>query len=138
MHGFIKGHKVRILTDDGASHNFLNYKLVKQPRLPQTLSSHCYKVELMIGMDFEVWETLVQDVPLEIQGHTMNLTFQVMNMDHADVVLSHKWLHGLGASLRQSYQHNSFMFNAASGTHVLLLGEKDVPASPLICMAELS
>ena len=26
MHGAIKGHKVLILKDDGASHNFLNYK----------------------------------------------------------------------------------------------------------------
>ena len=48
------------------------------------------------------------------------------------------WLHGLSPSLRHSYQHNSFMFDDANGTHVLLLGEKDMPASPFICTAELS
>ena len=30
MHGSIQGHRVRILIDDGALHNFLNYKLVKK------------------------------------------------------------------------------------------------------------
>ena len=137
MHGSIKGHKVRILVDDGASHNFLNYKLVKKLRLPQSPSSHHYQVDLMNGHDSEIWDTYVHDVPLEVQGYTMNLTFQVMNMDRADVVLSREWLHGLGPSLKRSYEHNSFTFDD-NGTHVLLLGEKNVPASPLICTAELS
>ena len=36
MHGYIKGHKVHIMVDDGASHNFLNYKLVKKLKLLQS------------------------------------------------------------------------------------------------------
>ena len=36
MHGSILGHKVRILIDDGASHNFLNYTLVKKLKLCQS------------------------------------------------------------------------------------------------------
>ena len=47
MHETIKRHKVLILIDDGASHNFLNYKLVKKLKLLQTSSSHYYKVELV-------------------------------------------------------------------------------------------
>ena len=39
MHGFINGHKVWIMVDDGATHNFLNYKLVKKLKLPQLLVS---------------------------------------------------------------------------------------------------
>ena len=44
MHGSINGHKVRILIDDGASHNFLNYKLVKNLKLQQTKSNHVYEL----------------------------------------------------------------------------------------------
>ena len=47
MHGTIQGHRVRVLVDDGDSHNFLNYKLVKELKLIQSPSSHSYKIELI-------------------------------------------------------------------------------------------
>ena len=137
MHGSIQGHKVRILIDDGASHNFLNYKLVKKLKLQQTKSTHVYKVDMMSAHDSEVWDTFVAGVALDVQGHTMTLSFHVMNMDRADVVLGREWLHSLGPSLKRSYEHNSLMFDV-NGKHVLLLGEKHIPPSPLICMAELT
>lgn len=74
---------------------------------------------------------------LIVQEHVMQLDFQVMNMDRADVVLGREWLHGLGNTLRPSYEHNSLSF-IADGKHVLLLGEKNIPPSPLICTTELS
>ena len=46
MHGFINVHNILILMDDGATHNFLNYKLVKKLKLPQTPSEHTYMVPL--------------------------------------------------------------------------------------------
>ena len=79
----------------------------------------------------------MSNVALEVEGHMMTLGFHVMNMDRADVVLGHEWLHNLGPSLKQSYKHNLFMFDD-NGKHVLLLGEKNIPLSPLICMAELN
>ena len=59
MHGTILGHKVRILVDDGATHNFLNYKLVKRLKLPQTPSSHRYVVSTIHGEDKDIWDTRV-------------------------------------------------------------------------------
>ena len=100
MHGTIEGQRVRILVDDGATHNFLNYKLVKKLHLAQTPSTHTYTVSMMNGTDKEVWDTEVKNVALHVQGHTMHLDFHVMNMSRADVVLSHAWLHGLGPSLK--------------------------------------
>ena len=137
MHGSNNGHTVCILIDNGASHNFLNYKLVKKLKLQQTKSNHVYKVEMISAHDSEVWDTYVENVVLVVQGHTMTLSFQVMNMDRADVVLGREWLHILGPTLKRSYEHNSFMFED-KGTHVLLLGERNVPPSPLICMVELT
>ncbi|MCO5583428.1 hypothetical protein L7F22_037339 [Adiantum nelumboides] len=59
---------------------------------------------------------------------------EVMHMDRADVVLGREWLHSLGLSLKRSYVHNMASFDV-DGIHVLLLGEKNVPPSPLICAA---
>ena len=98
MHGSIYGHRVRILIDDGATHNFLNYKLVKKLKLPETKSSHRYVVSTVMGDDHDVWDTQVQQVPVFVQEHTMVLDFQVMNMSCADVILGREWLHGLGLS----------------------------------------
>ena len=137
LHGSIYGHRVCILIDDGAMHNFLNYTLVKKLKLPETKSSHRYVVSTIKGDDHDVWDTQVQQVPVFVQEHTMVLDFQVMNMSCADVILGREWLHGLGSSLKRSYEHNTIAFEA-NGKHVLLLGERDVPPSPLICNAELS
>ena len=99
MHGSIYGHRVCILIDDGATHNFLNYKLVKKLKLAKTKSSHRYVVSTIKGDDHNVWDTQVQQVPVFVQEHTMVLDFQVMNMSRADVILGREWLHGLGSSL---------------------------------------
>lgn len=72
----IHGHEVRILADDGASHNFINYKLVKKLKLPESPSSHCQqKINYNQGHESKIWDTYVHDVPLEMQGQTMHLTF---------------------------------------------------------------
>ena len=78
---------------------------------------------------------VVNDVSLEVQGYSMKLDFHVMHMSRADVVLGHKWLHGLGSSLQRNYQHNTISFEA-NGVHVLLMVEQEVPPSPLICTGE--
>ena len=67
----------------------------------------------------------------------MVVSFQVMNMSCIDVILGCEWLHGLVASLKGSYEHNSMTFEV-DGKHVLLLGESDVPPSTLICNMEIS
>ena len=125
-----------MLIDNGSTHNFLNYMLVKKLKLPQVKSSHTYTVSLMNGDDKDVWDMKVKGVSLEIQGHTMTLDFHVMHMTRADVVLSRAWLHGLGDTLKRSYLSNTLAFKE-NGVHVLLMGEKDIPSSPLVCSAEI-
>ena len=85
----------------------------------------------------KIWDTYVANVVLTIQEHNMILNFQVMYMDRVDVVLGQEWLHNLGPTLKWSYKHNLLMFKD-NGTHVLLLGENNVPPSLLICMAEIA
>ena len=51
LYGTIGDHRVTIMIDDGATHNFLNYALVKRLRLPETKSDHKYTVSLANGHD---------------------------------------------------------------------------------------
>ena len=64
MYGTIGGRRVTIFIDDGASHNFLNYSLVKKLILTETQSDHEYTVGLANGYDKTVWNTVVLGVPL--------------------------------------------------------------------------
>lgn len=68
MHGTIAGHKVCILVDD-ATCNFLNYKLVKRLKLPQTPCFDRYVVSTIQGDNKDVLDTRVNQVPLSVQGH---------------------------------------------------------------------
>ena len=51
LHGTINRLRVHVLINDGSTHNFLNYTLVKKLRLPQVPSSHTYVVSIMNGSD---------------------------------------------------------------------------------------
>ena len=90
---------------------------------------------MMHGDDKDVWDTEVKGVSLNVQSHTMTLDFQVMNMLRADVVLGREWLHSLGSTLKRSYEHNTIAIED-HGVHVLLIGDGDVPPSPIICSTE--
>ena len=46
LYGQIGGRRVSIMIDDKATHNFLNYTLVKRLKLPQSKSNHQYVVHL--------------------------------------------------------------------------------------------
>ena len=67
----------------------------------------------------------------------MNIDFHVMHMTRADIVLGREWLHSLGSSLQRSFQSNTLTFED-NFVHILLLGERDVPPSLLICNTELN
>lgn len=54
MQGTINKKRVCILVYDGAMHNFLKYKLIKNLKLLEVPSTHKYVVEQMIGSDKEI------------------------------------------------------------------------------------
>ena len=91
----------------------------------------------MNGNDKDVWDTIVKGVKLEMQNYTTIMDFQVMNMTRVDVILGREWLYGLGSTLSRSYAHNAISFKDSARAHILLIGEQEVPASPLVCPAEL-
>ena len=123
LHGTINGRQVCILVDDGATHNFLNYMLVKKLHLQQVPSRHQYVVSLINGNDKDGWDTMVKKVTLKMQNYSTKMDFQVMNMTWADVVLGREWLYSLDMTLSRNYTHNTISFKDSIGAHVLLIGE---------------
>ena len=69
-------------------------------------------------------------VQLRLQGHVMHLDSHVMHMTRGNIILVHKWLHGLVPSLKCNYKHNTLTFDA-HGAHILLMGEQDVEIASL-------
>ena len=64
------------MTDNGATHNFLNYVLVKRLKLPHSKFDHEYIVyPLVNGQDSNVWDTIVKEVKLKMQDYKTNLDF---------------------------------------------------------------
>ena len=85
LHGTINGRRFCILVDDGATHNFLNYTLVKKLHLQQESNKHKYVVSLINENDKDVCDTIAKGIMLEMQNYTMTMDFQVMNMTPVDV-----------------------------------------------------
>lgn len=136
MHGLVKGKWVRVMIDDSATHNFMNYALVKKLKIPQLASAHHYVVSMMHGEDKKIWDTMVSNLEIKVQGFKDKLDFQIMNMERADLVLGREWLWGLGPSLKRSYQQNSLEIEKEGKVYVIQ-GEHNVENSPLICSLEL-
>lgn len=74
MHGLVNGKRVRVMIDDSATHNFVNYALVKKLKLSQQPSAHQYVVSMMHGEDKKIWDTMVSNLEVEIQGTKKCLT----------------------------------------------------------------
>ena len=64
------------MIDDSATHNFLNYALVKRLKLSQSKFDHKYVVvHLATGQDSHVWDTVVKGAHLKIQDYKASLDF---------------------------------------------------------------
>ena len=136
LYGTIEGRTVSIMIDDKATHNFLNYALVKRLKLPQSKSDHEYVVHLANGQDSNVWDTIVKGAKLKIQDYEASLDFQVMHLACTDIYLGREWLYNLRPTLSHSYQDNSLEFTH-EGKKVRLQGESHVLTMPLISSVEL-
>ena len=75
MYGTIGGRRVTVFVDDGASHIFLNYSLVKKLGLTETSSNHKYTVGLASSYDKTVWNTVVLAISLSLQDYQAQLDF---------------------------------------------------------------
>ena len=124
------------MIDDGATHNFFNYALVKRLKLPQSKSNHEYVVHLENGLDSNAWDTVVKGVKLKMQDYQASLDFQVMHLARADIYLGREWLYNLGPPLSCSYHDNSLEFSHED-KRVRLHRESHILTLPFISSMEL-
>ena len=90
----IYGHKVTVLVDSGSSHNIIQPRIASFLHLPiQPLSSF----SVMVGNgDYLHCTGLCKDTPLMVTQHIFPISFYVLPIQGADVVLGVQWLQTLG------------------------------------------
>jgi len=83
--GFIQGHKIQILIDGGSSDNFI------QPRVAKFLHLPIYqtpRLKVLVGNEEQLeCEGEVQNIPVQIQGHSLYISAYVLPIAAAELVL---------------------------------------------------
>jgi hypothetical protein len=122
----IHNHPVTVLVDSGSSHNIIQPRIASFLNLPiQPLSSF----SVMVGNGEHLQCTgLCADTPINIDKHTFNVSFYVLPIQGADVVLGVQWLQTLGPFVSdftipsmQFYHQDSLL---------TITGTKPLPATP--------
>ena len=90
----IGGREVYVLVDSGASHNFVNSKLVKKLHL-QANPIEAFDVKVASGDKLRC-SHVVRKAHLLVQGVEIEAELHVLNLAGLDVVLGNAWLRGVG------------------------------------------
>ena len=93
----INGHEMQILVDSGSSNNFI------QPRIATFLQLPVYsttKFRVVVGNgDLLTWEGQGKHTPMNIQGHTLQISAYILPIATAELVLGTQWLATLDTHL---------------------------------------
>jgi hypothetical protein len=92
--GSIEHIGVQILIDGGSSDNFLQPRIAKFLKLPIE-SGPQFNVLVGYGVVMTA-EGVIQNLPLEIQGHKLEVPVFLLPVAGADVILGASWLATLG------------------------------------------
>jgi hypothetical protein len=92
--GAIEHIKVQILIDGGSSDNFLQPRIAKFLKLPIEVGP-VFKVLVGNG-DIMSAEGVIPKLPIEVQGHKLEVPVFLLPFAGADVILGAKWLATLG------------------------------------------
>jgi len=95
--GFIQGHKIQILIDGGSSDNFIQPRVAKFLHLP-IYQTPQLKVLVGNGEQLEC-QGKVQNIPVQIQGHSLYILAYVLPIAAAELVLESQWLATLDTHL---------------------------------------
>jgi len=95
--GFIQGHKIQIIIDGRSSDNFI------QPRVTRFLHLPIYqtpRLKVLVGNGEQLeCESEVQNIPLQIQGHSLYISAYVLLIAATKLVLGSQWLTTLDTHL---------------------------------------
>ncbi|GJT96586.1 ty3-gypsy retrotransposon protein [Tanacetum coccineum] len=121
--GIINGHQVSVLVDSGSSHNII------QPRVAKFLQlqiSNAPRFSVLVGNgDSLTCSGLCLNVPIYMQQNMFNISFYVLPISGADVVLGVQWLQTLGQILSDysilvmQFQHDEHLVTLTGKANVL-------------------
>ena len=95
--GVIQGHELQILLDGGSSDNFIQPRIAKFLQLPIHEAPR-FKVLVGNGHQLEC-EGEVRQVPVHIQGHSIQVSAYVLPIAAVNLVLGTQWLAKLDTHL---------------------------------------
>jgi hypothetical protein len=115
----IKGQRMTVLVDGGATHNFIDASLVAQRGL-RTEDFEEFTVAVANGYTMTCLD-MVPDLEVNLGNYTLTNTFYVVDLSDTNAVLGVQWLYSLG-EIGFNYQTLTMSFRDASGSRVVLRG----------------
>ncbi|KAL4030271.1 hypothetical protein IC575_008507 [Cucumis melo] len=97
VRGSLQGKEVVILTDCGATHNFVFEKLVTSLQLPIKETAH-YGVILEFGTAIQ-GKGVCESVEVQMKNWTVKEDFLPLELGGVDVILGMRWLYSLGVTI---------------------------------------
>nr|GEV89826.1 hypothetical protein [Tanacetum cinerariifolium] len=114
--GTVGASEVHVLIDNGSTHSFMRPDVVERMCLPLT-ATKVFKVYIGSGETL-LCESFCAQVPIKLQGFSMDVDLYVLPMQGPDVVLGIQWLQKLGKATHD-YAHQTMEFTLANKTYSL-------------------
>jgi hypothetical protein len=131
MRAGVQGHRVTVLVDGGASHNFIDASLVER----KGITTEAFEGFLVIisGENTLNCTKYVPRMTLSLGNYTVTDDFFVVKVLDTNVVLGVQWLYSLG-KYTTNYQTMEMEFQGQDGKRVVLRGMNTYP--PKVVTAE--
>jgi hypothetical protein len=124
MRGGVQGHRVTVLVDGGASHNFIDASLVERKGIA-TEAFEGFSV-IIPGENTLNCTRYVPQMTLSLGNYTITDDFVVVKVPDTNVVLGVQWLYSLG-KYTTNYQTMEMEFQGRDGRRVVLRGMNTYP-----------
>jgi hypothetical protein len=119
MRGVLQGHKVLVLIDGGASHNFIDLALLKRRHIP-IVKFEGFKVEVAGGSTMPC-DKYILGMNLTLGRHEMVHDVYVMDLSDTNIILGVQWLSMLGP-ITTNYKTMEMSFTEEGGRKIVLQG----------------
>lgn len=116
MRGVVAGQRVITLLDTGATHNFIDSRLVERCGI-QTEQFEGLRVRVVDGFVLKC-DRKITKLPLKINNYDFKTNFYVVNMGDTDLVLGMTWLHDVG-EFTLNLREMEMRFQLDGKTHIL-------------------
>jgi hypothetical protein len=119
IRGVLRGQRVSVLIDGGASHNFIDVALLKRRHIP-TVEFEGFKVEVARGSTMPC-DRYILGLNLTLGRHELTQDVYVMDLLDTKIILRVQWLSTFGP-ITTNYKMMEMSFTEEGGRKVVLRG----------------